>query len=162
MQKSKFYGKLEPEVLQELDSLLIKLKSLNEIHKGKRVIKKTEIVPLPDKEYLRLWELVRHCCRMISFWGNVTKAIGIISSKRGQEVQEVREECIDYMTIHVLTYAWRHYEHSEECGYVFSTAEYGWRAWIEEQNNYHSGFEIELQKQAEENCGRKVCTLNFA
>lgn len=160
---SKFYGKLEPAVLQELDGLLLKLKELNKENLKNRVIKRSEIVPLPEKEYLRFWDLIRHCCLLVTSWPNIKKAIGVIASKSGREPADVQEECVDTMTIHVYTYAWRHYEHSEECEYVFSTATFGWKAWIEEQNNYHKGFECAAEdKEIEDNCGHKVCTLNFA
>lgn len=160
---SKFYGKLEPAFLQELDGLLLKLKELNKENLTRRVIKRSEIVPLPEKEYVRFWSIIRHCCMLVASWPNIKKAIGVIASKSGRMDEDVRDEAVDSMTIHVYTYAWRHYQHSEECEYVFSTATFGWKAWIEEQNNYHLVLENALDEmELEDDCGHKVCTMNFA
>lgn len=160
--QSKYYGKLSPECLVDLDALLIKLRQLNQCHAGKRIIPRNEIVPLPENEYLRLWGYLRHCCLLATNWKNIKDAISCIADKSGRTFEEVQEECIDSMTIHVYTYAWRHYEHSEECGYVFTTAEFGYRAWIEEQNKFHKGVDAALEQHEDRNnCGRKVFTQNI-
>lgn len=160
--QSKYYGKLSPECLVDLDALLIKLRQLNQCHAGKRIIPRNEIVPLPEDEYLRLWGYLRHCCLLTTSWKNIKDAISCIADKSGRTFEEVQEECIDSMTIHVYTYAWRHYEHSEECGYVFTTAEFGYRAWIEEQNKFHKGVDAALEQHKDgNNCGRKVFTQNI-
>lgn len=134
-----FYGKFPSYILADLDGLLIKLKKINKKLLKKKVIKKTEISPLCDEEYLRLWGYIRHCCDMVTTWPNVRKAIGVIAEKSGRSFESLQEECVDSMTVFVYTYAWRKYEHSEDCGYVFSTAEYGYKSWIAAQNQYHSG-----------------------
>lgn len=160
--KSKYYGKLSPECLRDLDALLIKLRQLNKVHEGKRVIPRNEIIPLPDSEYLRLWGYLEHCCLLATNWKNIRDAISCIADKSGRDFEDVQEECINSMTIHTYTYAWRHYEHSEECGYVFKTAEFGYRAWVEEQNKFHDGVALAFDQHiADNNCGRKVNNINF-
>lgn len=162
--KSKLYGKLSPESLKELDALLLKLKELNSHLSGQKRIRREEIVPLPEKEYLKLWEYLRHCCKLMTCWTNVMRAIKVIASKRGMSFEEVQEECVDSLAIHCYIYAWRHYEHSDDCEYVLSTAKFGWKAWITEQNNYHAGVDKALEDFMEETPthGRKVCNVNFA
>lgn len=162
MKKSKYYGKLSPECLADLDALLLKLRKLNEQHSGKRVILRNEIVPLPDDEYLRLWGYLKHCCLLVTNWKNIKDAISCVATRSGRDFEDVQEECIESMTIHVYTYVWRHYEHSEECGYVFTTAQFGYKAWIDEQNRFHKGVDIALEDYVEENnLGRRVFTQNI-
>ena len=156
-----YYGKLSPECLQELDSLLLELKELNAVHGGKRVIRRTEIVPLPDDKYLKLWGYLTHCCKLASNWDNVKQAINTIASRTNRSFKEVQEECVLSMTIHAYTYAWRHYEHSEDCGYVFRTATFGYRAWIEEQNNSSTDGSVKMEDENVIDRGHKICTLNL-
>ena len=160
-----YYGKLPPESLKELDSLLLELKEANSANKGKRVISRSEIVSLPEDKYLKLWGYLNHCCKLVSNWDNVNKAIRVIASKTMRPFSEVQEECIMSMTIHVYTYAWRHYEHSEDSSaYVLSTAKFGFCSWIKEQNSYFNGIAI-ARSEAEDmrlDRGRKVCTLNIS
>ena len=155
---SRFYGKLPPEALADLDGLLLKLRNKNKDLLKKKIIKKTEIKPLCDEEYLRLWGYIRHCCDMVTTWPNIRKAIGVISDKSGRSFESTHDECVDSMTVFVYTYAWRKYESSEDCGYVFSTAEYGYKSWIAAQNIYHSGVDAAKEAFEAENpsSGRKV------
>lgn len=134
-----FYGKFPPDILADIDSLLLKLQGKNKGLLKKKVIKKTEIKPLCNEEYLRLWGYLRHCCDMMTTWPNVRRAIGVFAEKSGRSFDSLQEECVDSMTVFVYTYAWRKYEHSEDCGYVFSTAIYGFKSWVAAQNQYHSG-----------------------
>lgn len=162
MMETEYYGKLSSADLAQLDGLLLKLKSLNAKHKGHRRIRRDEIVPLPEDEYIKLWGYLKHCCTLAASWPNVRKAISVVADKSGRTIEDVREDCIESMTVHVYIYAWRHYEHSDECEYVFSTAVFGYKAWIESQNNYTAGIDqaIEMAKE-ENNCGRKVCNVNI-
>lgn len=136
---AKYYGKLPSVMLADLDALLLKLRRKNRKLLRNATIKRSEISPLPDDEFIRLWGYMRHCCSMVASWPNVSKSIAVIADKSGRDVDGVREECIDSMTVHVYTYAWRKYKHSEECGLVFSTAEFGYKAWISSQNAFHEG-----------------------
>ena len=77
---SKFYGKLPPNVVEDLDGLLLKMKETNKKLLKKKVIDASEIKPLSDEEYLRLWGYIRHCCDLVSTWKNVRNAIAITSS----------------------------------------------------------------------------------
>ena len=58
--RSRFFGKLPPEMLAYLDSLLIKLRKINRKVLKQKTVKRTEIKALPDDEYLRLWGYLRH------------------------------------------------------------------------------------------------------
>lgn len=158
---SKYYGKLAPELLKDLDALILKLKEANKVNEGKRIIRRNEIVPLPDAEYVRLWGYLRHCCLLAANWKNVRDAISTIASRTNRSFKEVQEECVDTMTIHVYTYVWRHYEHSEECEYVFSTATFGYKSWIEEQNNSSTDGSVKMEDEDQVDRGHKVTTRNF-
>lgn len=158
---SSFYGKLPKDCIETLDSLLLKMKRLNRRNAGKHVIRTEEIVPLPDDEYVRLWGYIRHCCKLVATWKNVRSAICVVAEKSGRSFDDVHDECVDSMTIHVYTYAWRKYRHSEDCNYVFSTATYGYLAWIDEQNRFNAGIVAEMERVAVENgSGRKVSNAN--
>ena len=161
--KSKYYGKLTPECLKDLDALLIRMRLINRKNARKKVIRMSDIVSLPDGDYIRLWGYIRHCCQLATSWPNVRKSISVVAEKSGREFHDVMAECIDSMTIHVYTYAWRHYRHSEECGYVFSTAEYGYKSWITSQNSYMMG-EIAAAKIEEEKgySGKRVTAIGMS
>ncbi len=153
-----FYGKLPPESIKDLDGLLLEMKSKNKKLLKKAQIKPVEIKQLGQEENLRLWEYLRHCANLVSTWPNVRKAIGIFSEKSGRLYDNLREEFIDSVSVFLYTYAWRKYEHSEDCGYIFSTAEYGYKAWVWSQNMYHSGEKCaaELFEADHTTGGRKV------
>lgn len=157
--KSRYYGKLPAECLEDLDGLLLKMKKINRKHRGKKVIKGNEIDRLPDDEFLRLWGYIRHCCQLVTGWKNVKDALKVIASNSGRPFEEVLDECIDSMTIHVYTYSWRKYRHSVDCAYVFSTAEFGFKSWISAQNRFSSGIDIAKVLHDEDTyAGRKVGT----
>lgn len=155
---NRFYGKLPPEMLSDLDSLLVKLRRINRKVLKQKTIKRTEIRALPDGEYLRLWGYLRHCCSLVTTWPNVRKAIAAIADKSSRTEDDVRDECIDALTTHVYTYAWRKYRHSDDCGLVFATAEFGYKTWITSQNMFHDGVDLSRELFASDNpsCGRKV------
>lgn len=161
----KFQDKLSPECQADMESLILELKAVNQkVHNGKRCIGRTEIVPLPDDKYVRLWEYLRHCCLLVACWPNHRRAIRTISDKRGMPWEDVRDEAVDSMAIHCYLYVWRHYEHSDEpTAYVISTASYGWKDWITEQNNFHIGIDRERERQMTEDrrCGHKVSNVNL-
>lgn len=173
----KYYGKLPPHERQRMDELLLKMQRLNSEQLKKRVILKEEIVPLPEAEYIELWGYLRHCCMLVASWPNKARAIRTIASYRGMDVDETRDEAIDSMTIHCYTYVWRHYDSKKasydkeisptgemlECGYVLSTAKFGFQTWLTEQNRYNSGikFEIEEAYLKEPHKGRKVNNVNI-
>ena len=161
---SRFYGKLPEGCMKGMDRLLLVMKALNKENLKRRVIRRHEIVMLPEKEYMELWGYIRHCCTLVASWPNMTNAISTIAVKRGMDFNEVKEEAVDSMTIHCMTYAWRHYEHSEDCGYVLSTANFGWQSWIEEQNAYHDGIDemIDEAEQRNPSTGHKVYTQNVS
>ena len=158
----RFYGKLPPEMLADLDFLLIKLRRINRKVLKQKTIKRTEIRALPDGEYLRLWGYLRHCCSLVTTWPNVRRAISAIADKSSRTEDDVREECIDVLTTHVYTYSWRKYRHSEDCGLVFTTAEFGYKGWITSQNLYHDGVEFSRELFASDNpsCGGKVSSVS--
>jgi hypothetical protein len=159
--RSKYYGKLPPECLRDLDSLLIKMRRINRKNAGRKVIRRNEIVPLPNDEFVRLWGYIRHCCQLATSWPNVRSAIRVVATNSSRDFEDVLNECIDSMTIHVYTYSWRRYRHSDECGYVFKTAEYGYKSWIESQNAYMLGEDAALVIHQEETySGRKVSGEN--
>lgn len=161
---SRFYGKLTKECLEGMDRLLLAMKAINKENLKRRVIRRSEIVMLPEGEYLQLWGWLRHCCVLVASWPNISEAISTIAKKREMAFDEVKDEAVDSMTIHCITYAWRKYEHSEDCGYVLSTAMFGWQSWIEEQNSYHDGIAemIGEEEQRRPSCGHKVSNLNMA
>lgn len=156
--RGRFYGKLPPEMLADLDSLLIKLRRINRKVLKQKTVKRSEIRPLPDDEYLRLWGYLRHCCSLVTTWPNIRKAIAAIAEKSDRTEDDVRNECVDSLTTHVYTYAWRKYRHSEDCGLVFTTAEFGYKAWITSQNLFHDGVELSKNIFYADNpsCGNKV------
>lgn len=161
IETERHYGKLTPEEQADLDRLLLKMKELNKDKLGNRKIPRKEIAPLPDKEYIRLFEYLRHCCHLVSCWTQKTRAIRMVADKRGMSFNEVQDEVVDSMAIHCYIYSWRHYEHSEEpTAYVLSTAKFGWSSWIEEQNMYHVGADKALADWVEEERreGHKVNT----
>ena len=145
-------------MLSDLDSLLVKLRRINRKVLKQKTIKRTEIRALPDGEYLRLWGYLRHCCSLVTTWPNVRKAIAAIADKSSRTEDDVRDECIDALTTHVYTYAWRKYRHSYDCGLVFTTAEFGYKTWITSQNMFHDGVDLSRELFASDNpsCGRKV------
>lgn len=155
---SKFYGKLPPNVVEDLDGLLLKMKETNKKLLKKKVIDASEIKPLSDEEYLRLWGYIRHCCDLVSTWKNVRNAICVFAEKSGRSFDSLHDEFVDSMTVFVYTYAWRKYVHSEDCGYVFKTAEYGYKSWAYAQNSFHSGAVAakELHDADNPSSGRKV------
>ena len=65
---SRYYGKLPPEMLSDLDALLVKMRRVNRKVVTKKTINRKDIVPLPDDEYVRLWGYLRHCCSMVTTW----------------------------------------------------------------------------------------------
>ena len=159
-----FYGKLTPNCLARLDELLLKLQRLNKVHLGSKKVDPKKIVALPEEEYLELWGYLRHCCVLAVNWPNKRRAIRMVASKREMSFEEVMGEAVDSLTIHCYTYAWRHYEHSEDSSaYVLSTAKFGWLTWIEEQNNAScAGVDnIRDEHRAEETrCGRQLHNVN--
>lgn len=159
--KGRFYGKLPPEMLADLDYLLVKLRRINRKVLKQKTIKSTEIVALPEFEYLRLWGYLRHCCSLVTTWPNVRRAISAIADKSFRTEEDVRDECIDTITTHVYTYAWRKYRHSEDCGLVFKTAEFGYKTWITSQNMFHEGVDLSREIFASDNpsCGSKMSTI---
>lgn len=172
----KYYGKLPPKDRRRMDELLLKMQRLNSEQLKKRIVLKNEIVPLPDDEYVELWGYLRHCCTLVASWPNNARAIRTIASYRGMDDEETRDEAIDSMTIHCYTYAWRHYDSKKasyahcgpmeeelECGYVLSTAKFGFKTWLSEQNRYNSGikFEVEEAYLKEPHKGRKVNNVNI-
>lgn len=156
----KYYGKLSPEMLADMDAMLQRLRRMNRGLLKNATIKRGDIRPLPDADYVRLWGYLRHCCTLVASWPNVRKAIAAIADASGRDFDSLRDECIDSMTVHVYTYAWRKYRHSDECGLVFSTAEFGFKAWITSQNMYHGGISLsgELFMADNPSCGSKVNT----
>lgn len=160
---STFYGKLSKECLDDMDRLLLAMKAINAENLKHRVIRRNKIVMLPEKEYTTLWGYLRHCCVLMAGWPNISEAISTISKKRCMPFEEVKDEAVDSMTIHCMTYAWRKYEHSDDCGYVLSTARFGWQSWIEEQNLYHDGIDemIAAAEDSMPNCGHKVHNVNM-
>lgn len=161
---SKYYGKLSPELLKDLDALILKLKEINKVNKvgkGRKIVRRSEIVPLPEDEYVRLWGYLRHCCLLAANWKNIRDAIKVVADSSGRSFEDVQAECVETMTIHVYTYVWRHYEHSEECNYVFTTATFGYKSWIEEQNCYIAGIEAARKMTEKDDVGHKVTTRNF-
>lgn len=157
----KYYGKLPPEIVADLDKLLLKLQAKNRTLLKKKVIKSTEfeqIKTLDHDENIRLWEYIRHCCDLVSTWPNVRRAIGVFSEKSGMSFESLHEEFVNSVTTFVYTYAWRKYKHSDDCEYVFSTAIYGYKAWAYEQNCFHSGSVAakELFDADNPSSGRKV------
>lgn len=162
---SRYYGKLPPEMLSDLDALLVKMRRVNRKVVTKKTINRKDIIPLPDDESVRLWGYLRHCCSMVTTWPNVRKAIATIAGKSSMTYDEVRDDCIDSLTTHVYTYAWRKYRHSEDCGIVFKTAEFGYKAWISSQNMFHDGVELSKNIFFADNpsCGNKVsCSAKSA
>ena len=157
----RYYGKLNPLMLADLDGLLLKMRTINKKALRNKTIKRTEIKALPEDDYLRLWGYLRHCCSLVITWPNVKRAIETIAFKSGRTFDDLSEECIDSMTTHVYTYAWRKYKHSEDCGYVFSTAEYGYKAWVSSQNLYHRGGDaaMELFMAESRSCGCKISNV---
>lgn len=142
--RKNFYGKFPSAELVDLDSLLVKMRRKNRSLLKRKIIKTTEIRPLCDAEYVRLWGYIRHCCDMVTTWPNIRKAIGVISEKSGRALDDLKDECVDSMTVFVYTYVWRKYVHSDDCGLVFSTAVFGYKSWITSQNAYHSGIDLSI------------------
>ena len=140
------------------------MKALNNDNLKRRVIHRKDIVMLPDKEYLRLYGYLRHCCTLVASWPNMTRSIDTISRKRCMPFDEVKDEAVDSMTIHCITYVWRKYRHSDDFGYVLSTARFGWMSWIEEQNMYHDGIDemVDMMEDTRLDCGHKVSSLNIS
>ena len=160
---SRYYGKLPPEMLSDLDALLIKLRRVNRKVLSQKTIRRTDIRPLPDDEYVRLWGYLRHCCSLVTTWPNVRKAISSIAEKCSMDIDAVREDCIDSLTTFVYTYSWRKYRHSEDCGLVFSTAEFGYKTWVTQQNVYHNGVDlsVDLFRSDNPSSGGKVSNANM-
>lgn len=156
--RKSMYGKLPESMLADLDGLLLKLRRINRKGLKGQSIKASDIRALPEDENSRLWGYLRHCCTMVAGWPNISKAIAVMASRSNRDFANLREECIDSMTIHVYTYAWRKYRHSSECGLVFKTAEFGYKSWISSQNVYEAGTESFRKQFEDENpsCGRKV------
>ena len=101
--KSKYYGKLTPECLKDLDALLIRMRLINRKNARKKVIRMSDIVSLPDGDYIRLWGYIRHCCQLATSWPNVRKSISVVAEKSGREFHDVMAECRqhDYTRVHV-------------------------------------------------------------
>lgn len=158
----KYYGKLPDDMLKDMDGMLLKLKRLNRGLLSRKTIKSSEIRPLGAEEYCRLWGYIRHCCSMVTSWPNIRKALLVIADKSGRSFDDVKDECIDSMTIHVYLYSWRKYRHSEDCAYVFTTAEFGYKSWITRQNEYNAGTEAAETILCMDNpsCGWKVSQLH--
>lgn len=150
--KSDFFGKLPPEILHDMDSLLLELKRRNRKVLRQKIIRRSDIVPLAPDKYVRLWGYIRHCCHLVSTWPNVRKAIETVAQNSGRLFVDVREECVDTMTLHVYSYAWRKYVHSDDCGLVFSTAIYGYKTWITSQNAYDGGVRLSMAVFEADNC----------
>ena len=150
MKKSKLYGKLSKADMEELDRLILKMKEANKKNSGKRKLRMDEIVVLPGPENEKLWEYILHICRLEANWPNINCAINTIAAKSGRDPKSVQDECISSMGVHCIRYVWRHYSHSDDCGYVLKTAHYGWLSWIEEQNMFHLGPD-EMRELAFEN-----------
>ena len=158
-----YYGKLPGEELSNFDTLLLKMKRRNRANLKRKIIRRNEIVPLNDDEYVLLWGYIRHCCQLVANWKNVCDAIKVVASQSGRQFSDVMDECVDSMSIHVYTYAWRKYRHSADCAYVFSTAEYGFKSWIEGQNKFILGVDAAVTMHQEDLLGgRKVSCASMA
>lgn len=147
------------EERNELDGLLLKMRQANRKNAKRKVIPAEDIVPLGAVENMRLWELIRNCCKLVTTWGNVNSAIRTVAAKANERYEDALEECINSMTMHVYTYAWRKYSHSEDCAYCFSTAIFGFKTWICSENGFQNGIDFMKGLAAEESYeGRKVAS----
>lgn len=161
--ESRFYIQLPLERREEIDSLLLELKECNSVNRGKRKLRRDEIVPLPPGKSEKLWNHIMYCAGLASNWSNVRSAISAIATKTSRTFKEVQDECRLSIAIHIYTYVWRHYEHSEDLGIMFKTAEYGYKSWICEQNAYCFGVEYEKDRQEEalNRFGHKISNVNL-
>jgi hypothetical protein len=147
------------EERNELDALLLKMQRANRRNRKRKVIRADEIVPLGAADNARLWELIRKCCRLVTTWGNINSAIRTVAAKANERFEDALEECVNSMSMHVYTYSWRKYRHSEDCAYCFNTAIFGFKTWICSENGYHDGIDFMKGLAAEESYeGHKVAT----
>lgn len=133
----RLYGKPSREQLDELDSLLVELRRTNQHLLGDgKVIPLGGIKPLDPDKNGRLWEYIRHYCRMVVMWPNHLKAVKAICGKDDRmDSDEAIEEVVSDMSIHVYRYVWRRYRHCDDAGgYIVGTAKFGFKEWLAKQN----------------------------
>lgn len=152
----KLKGKLSREQLDDLDSLILKLKALNTHQLSKwKVIPCDKIVPLPDDENKRLWAYLRHYSKLtVMFPGNIRVIRGIHQADDTTSMDCLIDDATMEVALWVYRFVWRQYEHSEECGYVFTTANYGFMAWSTAHRNWSYGkdsFKPSVEESEEHN-----------
>lgn len=127
----KLRGKLSKDQLADFDALLLELQGLNaENLANSKVISMDRIVPLPKGKNERLWDYIRHYSRLVCMYPNNKKTLmGIASYDDSISLSELIDDAVMDVSIWVYRFAWRQYRHSEECGYVFTTANYGFMSW---------------------------------
>jgi len=149
-------GKLNESQLQDLDALILRLKSFNRcnLQNQQTKTKKTsdivdlfaelneivandkisiaDIRPLPPDDNRRLWEYIRHCCKL-AIMKNIDKVRNLCLVDNRLDIKDLVEDAIHDISIHVYRYVWRKYEHSEDAGYVMNTAYLGFRTWNQTQ-----------------------------
>lgn len=124
-------GKLSKDQLADFDSLLLELKALNAANlSNSKVIPIDRIVPLAKEKNERLWEYIRHYSRLVCMYPNNKKTLrGIAAFDDTVDMNDLVDDAVMDVSIWVYRFAWRQYVHSEECGYVFTTANFGFMAW---------------------------------
>lgn len=131
-------GKLNEEQIRDLDGLILRLKGLNVNHiidgECKKRLALTDIRPLPAAENDRLWQYIRHCCKLATMTNNsLDKLRKLCRNDSRLDMNDLVNDAINDMSIHVYRYVWRKYRPSNDVGYVINTSFQGFKTWHEKQ-----------------------------
>lgn len=152
----KLKGKLSRAQLDDLDSLLLEMKALNkdQLQKG-RAIALDKIVTLDKDKNERFWAYIRHYAKLVVMFPNNLKTIrSIVQHDDTTSMDCLIDDATMEVALWVYRFVWRQYEHSDECGYVFTTANYGFMAWSTAHRNWSFGkdsFKPSVEESEEHN-----------
>lgn len=134
-------GRLTKDQMQDLDGLILKLKSFNLVNLIGKDGKKNsleiyDIRPIPGPENERLWTYIRHICKMAVLNGkNFVSVQAIFSRDKRHDIKDIVDDAVNDMCIHVYRYVWRDYVSSKSEGYVYVSAYQAFKTWRDKQND---------------------------
>lgn len=136
-----YKGKLTQEQLLELESLIMELQKLNGGPLPKGTVM-SEFKALPEPKNTKLWEYILHMCKLYVMLPKTLDEVRAFAAQdEYNDITDYVEDITLKIAIYVMRYVWRHYIPGQvgkqtnmiDCGYVFTTAAFGWKSWKSER-----------------------------
>lgn len=141
--KKRSKDKLSPGELKDLNSLLLEMREVNSGHK-KRMSDEDIKILSPEKND-RLWDYLMRISMLVCMYPNHVQFMRfiILCDNRidlDDLVKEAQLDCAYWAYRH----SWRKYESTEDCGMVYSTANFGFLSW---QNHYKNKLKLDVRAE---------------